>query len=184
MNTAAPATNDANLEAARPAPPAHSVRGARRGSAILGRVAMAGSLFLVAACGGDEEHVAWKDMSFEERGEFMTDVVLPRMAEVFAEYDAKYENMTCETCHGSDAVARAYAMPTPQITPLPDTPDGFLEWVGDPAHPDRERFGTFMYERVVPEMAALLEIPRFDPMTETGDFSCHYCHTLESAEQE
>ncbi|WP_437291791.1 hypothetical protein [Sorangium sp. So ce406] len=179
MNTAAPTTHDANTDAAPLARPAPSARQARSGDTALRRISMAACLALVAACGGEDEPVAWKDMSFEERSEFMTDIVLPRMTEVFVEYDAKYENMTCETCHGSDAVARGYAMPTPQIAPLPATPEGFLEWVADPAHPEREAFGTFMYERVVPEMAALLEIPRFDPMTETGDFSCHYCHTLE-----
>ncbi|WP_437641605.1 hypothetical protein [Sorangium sp. So ce854] len=182
MNTAAPATNDVTPDAARPAPPAPAGRRASWRSSVLGRISVAAGLVLVAACGGEDggdEHVAWKDMSFEERSEFMTDVVLPRMIEVFVEYDAKYENMTCATCHGSDGAARGYAMPTPQITPLPGTPEGFLEWVADPAHPEREAFGTFMYERVTPEMAALLEIPRFDPMTETGEFSCHYCHTLE-----
>ncbi|WP_438021033.1 hypothetical protein WMF18_19060 [Sorangium sp. So ce315] len=182
MNTAAPATNDATSDAAQPAPPAPAGRRTSRGSSVLGRISVAAGLVLVAACGGEDggdEHVAWKDMSFEERNEFMTDVVLPRMIEVFAEYDAKYENMTCATCHGSDGAAHGYAMPTPQITPLPTTPDGFLEWVADPTHPEREAFGTFMYERVTPEMAALLEIPRFDPMTEAGEFSCHYCHTLE-----
>ncbi|WP_437878811.1 hypothetical protein [Sorangium sp. So ce513] len=182
MITATPATNDATLDAAQPARPMPSRRRSSRGGTVLGRISAAACLLLAAACGGEDggdEAVAWKDMSFEERVEFMTDIVMPRMTEVFAEYDAKYQNMTCETCHGGDAVARGYAMPTPQITPLPATPEGFLEWVVDPAYPEREPFSTFMYERVTPEMAAMLEIPRFDPETETGEFSCHYCHTLE-----
>ncbi|WP_437517593.1 hypothetical protein [Sorangium sp. So ce1099] len=126
----------------------------------------------------EPEPVAWEDMSFDERTAYMTDVVLPRMTEVFAEYDAKYESMTCATCHGDDAVERAYAMPSPQIAPLPATEEAFLAWVGDPAHPERAEFATFMYEKVVPVMADLLQVERYDPETHTGTFSCEGCHTM------
>ncbi|XXY49890.1 hypothetical protein WME91_01915 [Sorangium sp. So ce269] len=185
MNTAGMATNDASTDAAQPAPAAISGRRARSGSTVVRRIAMAACLF-VAACGGEDasepEPVAWEDMSFDERTEFMTDVVLPRMTEVFAEYDAKYESMTCATCHGGDAVERRYAMPSPQIAPLPGTEEAFLEWVGDPAQPERAEFATFMYEKVVPAMADLLQVERYDAMTHTGEFSCGGCHTLEGAE--
>ncbi|XYI03530.1 hypothetical protein ACMHYB_28675 [Sorangium sp. So ce1128] len=40
------------------------------------------------------------------------------------------------------------------------------------------------HDKVVPEMAALLELPRYDPIAGTGEFSCHYCHTMEGAEEE
>lgn len=39
-----------------------------------------------------------------------------------------------------------------------------------------------MYERIVPEMADLLQVPRYDPVAQTGEFSCHGCHTMEGAE--
>lgn len=153
---------------------------------------MAACLF-VAACGGaddgevdpvdgEPDPVAWKDMSFEERTTYMTNVVMPRMKEVFVAYDAKYEAMDCTTCHGDDAVERAYAMPSPQIAPLPASEEGFIAWVSDPEHPERQAWTDFMFNQVVPEMADLLQVARYDPTTHTGEFSCNNCHTLEEVE--
>ncbi|WP_437339260.1 hypothetical protein [Sorangium sp. So ce394] len=134
------------------------------------------------AGGGEPDQVAWKDMTFEERTAYMTTVVMPRMKEVFVAYDAKYETFDCTTCHGDDAVERAYAMPSPAIAPLPASEEGFLEWVGDPEHPERQEWTDFMFNEVVPAMADLLQVPRFDPTTMTGEFSCNNCHTLEEIE--
>ncbi|XXX82325.1 hypothetical protein WMF30_26575 [Sorangium sp. So ce134] len=191
MNTAEPATNEARTGAQEPDHATRSDRWTRRGSAVMRRISVAACLF-VAACGGaDDEQdpadgepdpVAWKDMSSEERAAYMTTVVLPRMKEVFVAYDPKYESMDCTTCHGDDAVERAYAMPSPQILPLPNEEE-FLDWVGDPEHPERAEWATFMYDEVVPAMADLLQVPRFDPETMTGEFSCANCHTVEGVEQ-
>jgi hypothetical protein len=34
-----------------------------------------------------------------------------------------------------------------------------------------------MHNKVEPQMAKLLKLTPFDPQTNTGDFSCHGCHT-------
>jgi hypothetical protein len=147
---------------------------------------MAACLF-VAACGGaedssDPEPTAWKDMNFEQRVAYMNSDVLPRMKEVFVAYDPAFETMDCATCHGADGPTRAYAMPSPAIAVLPDTEEGFLEYVQDPEHPERAEWSTFMFEKVVPEMASLLQRVQYDPTTNSGDFSCNNCHTLGSVE--
>ncbi|AUX27423.1 hypothetical protein SOCEGT47_080120 [Sorangium cellulosum] len=182
MNTAGPATNEAKTEAGQPdrAPPVGRRTG--RDGAVVRRISAAACLFVAACGGGDDgepEQVAWQDMSVEERLEYMNDVVLPRMTEVFVAYDTKYQTMTCVTCHGADMAGGTYEMPSAAITPLPDE-EHFLEWAGDPAHPEREAFGTFMFEQVVPEMAKLLQVERYDPTTNTGTFSCANCHTVAS----
>lgn len=146
------------------------------------RIWIAVGLF-VAACGGGEDDTpsAWKDMSFEQREEFMRDVVLPRMKEVFVAFDAKFEGMDCVTCHGDGAFDGSYAMPSPQLTVLPGTEEAFIEkYETDPEH---ARWSDFMFEQVVPEIASLLQVPRYDPLTQTGTFSCHNCHMLDGVEQ-
>ncbi|WP_437803494.1 hypothetical protein [Sorangium sp. So ce693] len=184
MITADPATNDARTTQGQPdhAPP--SDRRTRTRSAVVRRVSMAACLF-IAACGGaedsgDPEPTAWKDMSFEQRVTYMNSDVLPRMKEVFVAYDPAFETMDCTTCHGADGATRAYAMPSPEIAVLPDTEEGFLEYVQDPEHPERAEWSTFMFEKVVPEMASLLQRVQYDPTTGNGDFSCNNCHTLGS----
>ncbi|WP_437670222.1 hypothetical protein [Sorangium sp. So ce131] len=133
---------------------------------------------VVAACGGeDSEPVAWKDMSFEQRYAYMEEVVTPQMSETFAAFDPKFEGMSCPTCHGAGATDGSYAMPSAEVPPLPDTPDAFLEYAMDP---EVGRWADWMYNTVVPQMADLLQVERFDPTTETGEFSCNNCHTLTS----
>lgn len=137
-----------------------------------------------AGTGGDSgtgaAPTAFKDMTFVERYAFMTEVVMPQMTETFAAFDPKYESMTCETCHGDGARDGTFKMPTAQIAVLPGTEEGFLEWVAE--DPERERWSTFMYEEVVPQIASLLQVERYDSETNTGEFSCHNCHTLEGVE--
>ncbi|XYI03715.1 hypothetical protein ACMHYB_29705 [Sorangium sp. So ce1128] len=185
MNTVAPAMNEAMAEAGQPDRSPLLERRTRTADAVLRRISMAACLF-AAACGGSDdsepEPVAWQDMSFEERTAYMTEVVMPQIKEVFVAYDPKFESMDCGTCHGDGATNGTYAMPSAGIAPLPGSEEGFLEWVGDPEHPERQEWTNFMFDKVVPEMADLLQIPRFDPTTQTGEFSCHYCHMLEGAE--
>jgi hypothetical protein len=150
---------------------------------VIKRILIAVCLF-AAACGGEDgsepaEQAAFKDMEFEQRMAFMQDVVLPQMTEVFVAFDAKFEGMDCKTCHGDGATDGSFAMPSPQLPVLPGTEEAFLEFAKDPEH---ARWSQFMFEQVSSQMASLLQIPQFDPMTNTGEFSCHNCHTLEGVE--
>lgn len=151
------------------------------------RTAIAVCLF-AAACGDDgggspatgSESPAFKDMTFQERYVFMSEVVMPKMRETFVKFDAKFGSMDCTTCHGEGVTDGTFKMPTAQIAMLPDTEAGFLAWVE--ADPERQRWSDFMFEEVVPQIAELLQVERFDPTTETGTFSCYNCHTLGSVE--
>jgi hypothetical protein len=109
-------------------------------------------------------------MSFEERRELMTTVVLPDMAKLFQQFEGKPNaDMACATCHGGDAEEIRYKMPyaLPALNPahLPD--------------PDVPGFGgamaKFMFERVTPRMTELLGVPRYDATTGRG-FGCFHCH--------
>lgn len=148
---------------------------------VMKRVLIAMCL-IVAACGGEEDEapVAWEDMSFDQRFAFMEEVVLPEMKETFVAFDAKFEGMTCVTCHGGGVADGTFAMPSPDLPPIPATEEAFAEYVKDP---EIERWGTWMFETVMPRMADVLQIAAYDPMTNTGDFSCNGCHTLEGVEQ-
>jgi hypothetical protein len=100
------------------------------------------------------------------------------MTETFVAFDAKFTSMNCETCHGDGAIDGSYAMPSPQIPPLPTTEEAFLEYMKDP---ELARWSQFMIEEVWPEMADLLQVEKFNPETHQGGFSCSNCHTLEGA---
>ncbi|MDI1479295.1 hypothetical protein [Polyangium sp. y55x31] len=142
------------------------------------RISMAVCLF-VAACGGEDnepaaEPLAYEDMSFAERVVFMNDVVMPEMKEIFVAFDPKFETMACTTCHGNGAIDGTYAMPSPQIAPLPPSEEAFLEYIKDPEH---MRWAQFMGEQVWPRMADLLQVEKYDPTTAPNGFSCSNCHT-------
>jgi hypothetical protein len=153
---------------------------------VMKRISLAVCLFVAACDGGEDgasatsqETAAFKDMSFEERSAFMADVVLPDMKETFVAFDPKFESMTCQTCHGDGAIDGSFAMPSPKLPVLPGTEEAFMEYAKDPEH---GRWAQFMYEKVTPQLADLLEVTRFDPTTGTGEFSCNNCHTLEGVE--
>lgn len=151
---------------------------------VMKRISIAVCLF-VAACGGEDgsepaaEPAAFKDMNFEQREVFMTDAVLPQMKELFVGFDAKFEGMDCKTCHGDGATDGSFALPSPQLPVLPSTEEAFLEYSKDPEH---ARWSQFMFEKATPLMASLLQVPKYDPVTNTGEFSCNNCHTLEGVE--
>ena len=144
------------------------------------RISIAACLF-VAACGDQDimpavesEPTAYVDMNFEQRVAFMTDDVLPQMTEVFVAFDPKFESMSCATCHGDGATDGSFAMPSPQIPPLPATEEEFYEYVKDPEH---ARWSQFMLDQVWPQMADLLQVPMFDHEANPNGFSCSNCHT-------
>lgn len=115
---------------------------------------------------------AWTAMAHADRRAWMVSEVLPRMSELFAEYDgARYAGFGCASCHGRDARAHGFAMPSPALPALfpTGTPEQH-QMVRD--YPDGVRF---MFNRVLPTMQTLLGAPDFDAATGEG-FSCYACH--------
>jgi hypothetical protein len=149
-----------------------------RRNMVMKRISIAVCL-LVAACGGqsepEEEPASFKDMNFEQRYVFMEDVVMPQMKSLFVAFDAKFQGMDCKTCHGNGALNGSYAMPSAEITVLPTEEDFPKRMEEDP---EFAKGAQFMLDQVWPQMATLLEVPKYDPETHTG-FSCANCHTVE-----
>lgn len=114
--------------------------------------------------------VPWEQKTDVQRQEWMSLVFLPAMRQTFQEYDGlAFQNFRCQTCHGEDMTARAFAMPTDGLFPL------------DAARPIEsakeydEGVTKFMVERVVPRAAELLGTEPYDPETGRG-FGCFACH--------
>jgi hypothetical protein len=126
--------------------------------------------------------VAWKDMTPQQRGRYMKEVVTPKMKVTFQEYDADlFKKFDCGTCHGKDAKARKFKMPGPDIHALPATPDAFKAAMAK--KPSWPKWTKFMGEKVEPQMANILGVPMFDwKKPEAGGFGCKNCHMLEGAE--
>lgn len=124
--------------------------------------------------------VAWKDLSGEQKGEYMKKVVMPKMRTLFREFDAEeFPELKCSHCHGQDAKARNFEMPSPDLPELPATKEGFDELARE--HP---KGMEFMARQVKPLMAQLLGMPEFDPANpQAGGFGCTGCHTMEKAQQ-
>lgn len=112
----------------------------------------------------------WASMSAEEREWYMVGVFLPIAGESFAHYDAsRFTQFECENCHGDDARANHFAMPSRALPPLhaPGTPQ-WAQMAAGPAY-------TFMHDTVVPESATLLgEQP--ESAEHPDGFGCFDCH--------
>lgn len=52
---------------------------------------------------------------------------------MFVAFDARFEGMSCETCHGNGATDGSFAMPTPQIAVLPGEEE-FIQRQEDPEY--------------------------------------------------
>lgn len=101
----------------------------------------------------------------------------------------------CETCHGADPEARAWAMPAIAALPEPDV-RRMAESVGSDsqmrnalhgyeAEGDKQRIATHMRGDVLPGMAKLLRRPAYDFTqsyeynVERGTFGCYHCHMVQ-----
>jgi hypothetical protein len=125
--------------------------------------------------------VAWKAMTYPQQKAFMRAAVMPKMKPIFQAFDGdKFKKFTCETCHGKDAADRKYKMPSPDIHPLPSTPQAFEAKMK--AEPTWPKWTKFMSGEVEPAVAGLLALPVFDPKKPVeGAFGCVACHKLEGA---
>jgi len=106
-------------------------------------------------------------MDFDQRATYMKKVVLPKMRDEFKAWESEHAHMNCATCHGAGASEGSFEMPNPRLPKL--TMDLKEEMKEEP------EATKFMMERVVPEMAKLLDEPAYDPKTGKG-FGCFDCH--------
>lgn len=111
-------------------------------------------------------------MDHQQRLEHMKNVVMPKMKELFASFDAKeFGDMKCVTCHGDGAKNQTFKMPNPKLPKLSYT-NQFKK------HMDKTPAMTkFMMEKVVPEMASLIGEEPYNPATQKG-FGCGECHVM------
>jgi hypothetical protein len=126
--------------------------------------------------------VAWDDMTKEQRGKYMKEVVTPKMKVVFQEFDpVMFKKFDCTTCHGKDPKARKFKMPGPDVHVLPGTPAAFQAMMAK--KPTWPKFTKFMSEKVEPPMATMLGQPLFDPKNpKAGGFGCQDCHMIDKGE--
>lgn len=116
--------------------------------------------------------VIWKDMTKEQRKEYMTTVVLPKMKDEFIQFSPQaYGDMNCATCHGDGEKNGTFDMPSPNLPKLPADEAGFKGLMDK--KPDVMKF---MVSKVVPEMAHFVGESPYDPQTKQG-FGCFECHT-------
>jgi hypothetical protein len=120
----------------------------------------------------------WKDMTRQVRGQYMGEVVLPKMKALFQNFDAQHFSVVdCATCHGPGAEDRTFSMPNGALSRLPDNAAGFQALA-------REKPGwmQFMAKQVRPQMAALLGKEEIDMRNPKPDaFGCRDCHVLGDA---
>lgn len=158
----------------------------RRHSSLLSIVALSLLLVPSALSAGAKvvgpPEVAWKDLTFAQKKAYMKAAVMPKMKTVFQPFDEKkFKKFTCETCHGKGATARKFKMPSPDIHPLPGTPQAFEAKMKE--EPTWPKWTKFMAEEVEPSMAKLLDRPPYDPKNPVENaFGCNGCHKIEGQE--
>ena len=151
---------------------------------------VAGSLYLLTACGGSQPAAEappaggeaapetpaappskpFDELTQEEKFQVMKTVVMPTMKPLFQAHDAeKFKDFGCVTCHGEHAKQGKFDMPNPALPKL-----NFADNLKVHKEKTPEML-TFMMEKVTPEMAKALNEPHYDPATQKG-FGCGGCH--------
>jgi hypothetical protein len=135
--------------------------------------------------------------SRQEIMEFMEAVVMPWARAALGPIKGGADRVTCATCHGAEAEARGWKMPSVSALPLPDVLERGWEiynsnldaqmrnaFYGYAAGSDNQAKAAHMREIVMPGMARLLHRPAYD-FTRTYDYNrarralgCYHCHRV------
>ena len=136
--------------------------------------------------------------STAEIAAFMERDVMPFARRALGPLVGGADNVTCETCHGSDAAARSWRMPGVRALPEPGLRLAGLEnarsWL-DPqmrnavygylAEEDKQSVAAYMRQVVMPGMARLMHRPAYDFAQSYGynrsraAVGCYHCHLVE-----
>lgn len=136
--------------------------------------------------------------SIDEITAFMEHEVMPFARRALGPLVGGAENVTCETCHGSDAAQRSWRMPGVRALPAPELRLAGLErarlWL-DPqmrnavygylAEDGNQSIAAYMRQVVMPGMARLMHRPAYDFSQSYGynraraAVGCYHCHLVE-----
>lgn len=183
-------------------------RGIREAFAALAAVGVAlfavamtlhGKASVVSYPGDDAIYPAGMKRSQADIVRFMERDVMPWARETLGPLKGGAAFITCETCHGADAVAREWRMPA--VTALPQSAVLGRGWevysagmdaqmrnaiYGYIAESDNQTKAAYMRELVMPGMARLLKRPAYD-FTKPYEynrthfaFGCYHCHRVAS----
>jgi cytochrome c553 len=136
--------------------------------------------------------------STDEIAAFMAREVMPFARQVLAPIAGGADQVSCETCHGLDAVKRNWKMPGVRALPEPELRLAGLERAGlwlDPqmrnavygylAEEDNQSTAAYMRQVVMPGMARLMHRPAYDFARSYGynrsrtAVGCYHCHLVE-----
>jgi hypothetical protein len=135
--------------------------------------------------------------SQEDIIQFMETDVMPWARVALGRVKGGADRITCETCHGARAAARAWRMPAVTALPLPDVRDRGLETqtnidaqirnaiYGYLAESDNQAKASYMREVIVPGMSRILRRPSYD-FTQSYAYNrsrralgCYHCHQVQ-----
>jgi hypothetical protein len=111
--------------------------------------------------------LSWAEKSEEQRMGFMAGWVTPRTHQMFAEHDSSFKDgFSCDTCHGENAEALDYEMPSPDLYALPreNTLQESIEY--DP------EMTQFMQNTLTPQITAMFNQGE-GRRAKVDCFSCH-----------
>jgi hypothetical protein len=124
----------------------------------------------IGPAGPSGARLTWPEMSIEQKKAHMAEVVLPRAAEVFRDWQPeRFAQVNCTLCHGQGAETGSFKMPTDHLPRL--SGDALLGPEFE-KYPDTTRLKL---DRLVPMMSKALGLKSFSIITRTG-FGCYSCH--------
>ncbi len=114
--------------------------------------------------------MTWEEMDLAQRQAHMRAQIVPRAQAIFSNWQPeRFARIDCSLCHGSNAAAGIYNMPTAY---LPRLSGELLLGPEFKQFPDTTRLKL---DRLVPEMSQALGLKPFSLITRTG-FGCYSCH--------